>query len=94
MEEQKLERDLMSQQEFEKYLEDNRRLVDYSVVSKYKSVKRAMKRGHLNFIGIILPRRPYNNRANTSNRRFIHSRKNNELKRSIYKTITYGRETV
>lgn len=85
MEEQKkIERDLMSQEEFEKYLAENSGLKTFEAVSKYKSVNRAIRRGHVVPNGLIVPKRPFNNRANTNKRKGTHSRKTNELKKQIY----------
>lgn len=85
MEEQKkIERDLMSQEEFEKYLAEHSGLKTFEAVSKYKSVNRAIKRGHVAPNGLIIPKRPFNNRANSSKREGVHSRGTNELKKQIY----------
>lgn len=75
MEEQKLvERTLMGEEEFKDYLKDNRvdivkdfyennilHLRTYEAVKKFKSVRRAIKRGHISLDGIIYPKRPFNN---------------------------------
>ena len=88
MEEQKkIERDLMSQEEFEDYISKGiivLHLITYDGVHRFKSVRRAMRRGHMTSEGIIMPRRPFNNRANTSKRKGVHSRSINELKKKIY----------
>ena len=77
MEEQKLiERPLMSEEEFKEYLAKNRvdvvgdfyekgilHLRTFDAVSKFKSVRRAIKRGHVSLDGIIFPNRPFNNRS-------------------------------
>lgn len=87
MEEKKIERDLMGQEEFEDYLSNSimaLHLAAYYGVGKYKSVRRAIRRGHLTSDGILIPRRPFNTRANTSERVGIHSRSTNELKKQIY----------
>ena len=88
MEEQKkIERDLMSQEEFEDYISRGiivLHLITYDGVHRFKSIRRAMRRGHVTTEGILMPRRPFNNRANTSERRGIHSRSTNELKKKIY----------
>lgn len=84
MEENKIQRDLMSQEEFEDYLSKGSHLVNFMAISKFKSVKRAIRRGHITSSGIIAPRRPFNNRANTSKRKHIHSRVTNEIKKQIY----------
>lgn len=75
MEEQKLvERPLMSEEEFKDYLRDNK--VDivkdfyedstlhfrtYDAVKRFKSVRRAIRRGHISLDGVIYPKRPFNN---------------------------------
>lgn len=77
MEEQKLvERPLMSEEEFKEYLEENRvdvvgdfyernilHLRTLGAVSKFKSVRRAIKRGHVSLDGFVFPKRPFNNRS-------------------------------
>jgi hypothetical protein len=87
MEEQKIERSLMSQEEFEDYISKGimvLHLITYDGVHKFKSIRRAIRRGHVTTEGIIIPRRPFNNRANTSKRKGVHSRGTNELKKKIY----------
>ena len=88
MEEQKkIERDLMSQEEFEDYISKGNialHLITYDGVHRFKSIRRAMRRGHITTEGIIMPRRPFNNKANTSKRKGVHSRSTNELKKRIY----------
>jgi len=85
----------MSQEEFEDKLQDvieaNRRKVvedfekgvlflrSYTAVSKFKSVRRAIKRGHASMWGDIYPRRPYNNRKLNPQRKKL---------REIYGQIT------
>lgn len=75
MEEQKLvERPLMGEEEFKDYLEDNRvdivkdfyednilHLRTHEAVKRFKSVRRAIKRGHISLDGVIYPKRPFNN---------------------------------
>ena len=88
MEEQKkIERDLMSQEEFEDYISRGiivLHLITYDGVHRFKSIRRAMRRGHVTTEGIVMPRRPFNNRANTSKRKGVNSRSTNELKKKIY----------
>lgn len=60
-------------------------IFSYNGVSKFKSVRRAIKRGKVDlFTGIVYPRRPFNNRKPTKGRRF------NESRREIYERITGG----
>lgn len=75
MEEQKLvESPLMSEGEFKDYMEKNRvdivgdfyergilHLRTYEAVSRFKSVRRAIRRGHISLDGVIYPKRPFNN---------------------------------
>lgn len=75
MEEQKLvERPLMSEGEFRDYMEKNRvdivgdfyerdilHLRTYEAVNRFKSVRRAIRRGHISLDGVIYPKRPFNN---------------------------------
>lgn len=75
MEEQKLvERPLMGEEEFKDYLKDNRvdivkdfyendvlHLRTYDAVKRFKSVRRAIRRGRVSLDGVIYPKRPFNN---------------------------------
>lgn len=75
MEEQKLvERPLMGEEEFKDYLKDNRvdivkdfyennilHLRTYEAVKRFKSVRRAIRRGYISLDGVIYPKRPFNN---------------------------------
>lgn len=90
MENKQEERPLMSKEEFEKYINAGG-LKTFEAVSRFRSVKRAIRRGHVTQQGIEAPNRPFNNRANTSKRKGTHSRVNNELKKNIYARIkSYG----
>lgn len=54
----------------------------YSAVSKFRSVRRAIRRGHVDLMfGIIYPNRPFNNRKPTM------GRYHNKLKQRIYGKI-------
>ena len=75
MEEKKLvERPLMGEEEFKSYVKDNRvdivkdfyendvlHLRTYDAVKRFKSVRRAIRRGHVSLDGVIYPKRPFNN---------------------------------
>lgn len=75
MEEQKLvERPLMNEGEFKDYMKKNRvdivgdfyerdilHLRTYEAVSRFKSVRRAIRRGYVSLDGFIYPKRPFNN---------------------------------
>lgn len=63
-------------------------LITFDGVRKCRSVFRAVRRGHVSPTGVIYPDRPYNNRANTSKRKGIHSRMFNQIKRSIYDRLS------
>lgn len=54
-------------------------LLGFEAVSKFKSVKRACRRGHISIYGFIYPKRPFNNRTSKKNTRPF-----NELRKAIY----------
>lgn len=87
--EEKETRPLMSEEEFVKYLIDLRRLHIFTAVSKFKSVRRAMRRGHVGPTGEIYPKRPFNNSAGHK-RNGKHVFSLNDEKKLIYKHIKYG----
>lgn len=82
--EQLKEKELLSVQEFAEYLEKNRTWVTFEGVAKFKSIKRAVRRGHMDITGRIYPDRPFNNRGNTSERSNVQSRVTNTYKKEIY----------
>ena len=97
-----VERELMSEEEFKKYLGNKADIVedpltetlnlrDYRAVGKFKSIRRAIRRGLVSPSGTICPKRPFNNRANTSRRKGHHSRVMNEVKKSIYGQLKHRR---
>ena len=97
-----VERALMSEEEFKKYLRNKADIVenpltetlnlrDYRAVGKFKSIRRAIRRGLVSPSGTICPKRPFNNRANTSRRKGHHSRVMNEVKKSIYEQLKHRR---
>lgn len=54
----------------------------YSAVSKFRSVRRAIRRGHVDLMfGIVYPNRPFNNRKPTM------GRYHNQLKKRVYEQI-------
>ena len=80
MEEQKtIERPLMREEEFKDYLKNRVDTIGdfyeknilhlrmYEAVGKFKSVRRAIKRGHVSLDGIIFPKRPFNNAEHSKN---------------------------
>lgn len=97
-----VERALMSEEEFKKYLGNKADIVenpltetlnlrDYRAVGKFKSIRRAIRRGLVSPSGTICPKRPFNNRANTSRGKGHHSRVMNEVKKSIYEQLKHRR---
>lgn len=97
-----VERALMSEEEFKKYLGNKADIVedsltetlnlrDYRAVGKFKSIRRAIRKGLVSPSGTICPKRPFNNRANTSRRKGYHSRVMNEVKKSIYGQLKHRR---
>ena len=89
LEESKVQRELMSEEEFKEYIHNRimpLHLATYEAVRKYKSVRRAVKRGDVTSEGIIMPSRPFNNRRNSC-KRGKHSRQMNEEKKRVYASI-------
>lgn len=96
MEEQKLvERPLMGEEEFKDYLKDNRvdivkdfyengvlHLRTYDTVKRFKSVRRAIRRGHVSLDGVIYPKRPFNNAKHKKGSL-------NDEKKRIYEQLKY-----
>lgn len=73
----KIERPVMTEDEFREYIKAGS-LRLFEAVRRFKSVKRAIKRGNISAIGEIYPRRPFNNRKPT------RGRSTNETKKMIY----------
>lgn len=89
LEENKVQRELMSEEEFKEYIHNRimpLHLATYEAVRKYKSVRRAIKRGDVTPEGIIMPSRPFNNRGNSC-KRGKYSRQMNEEKKKVYASI-------
>lgn len=55
----------------------------YEAVSKFRSVRRAIRRGHVALYGAIYPKRPFSN-TNT---------KENRIKKQIYEQLKNSRKT-
>lgn len=66
-------------------------LSTYVAVGRFKSVRRAIRRGQVTPQGIIMPSRPFNNKKNSC-KRGKHSRPMNEEKKRIYASIREYRE--
>lgn len=58
--------------------QDKTPLLTFEATSKFKSVWRAMRRGHVSPHGVVYPSRPFNNRKPTLGRKI------NEDKKGIY----------
>lgn len=78
------ERSLMSVEEFEKYIGAGQPKI-FDATRRFRSVRRAIRRGHVSPLGEVYPKRPFNNRRPTSGRKF------NEDKKEIYEQIKHGR---
>lgn len=64
-------------------------IFNYNGVDKFKSIRRAIRRGKVDlFTGVVYPRRPFNNRKPTKGRKF------NESKKNIYGELTKTRQVV
>lgn len=89
LEDNKIQRELMSEKEFQEYIHNRTmslKLMSYLAVGRYKSVRRAIRRGHVTYNGVIMPSRPFNNR-NNSCKRGKYSSVMNEEKKKIYARI-------
>lgn len=62
-------------------------LLVFTAVSRFKSVNRAIRRGHVSPLGFVYPKRPFNNKSNKNN-----SRPFNELKKQIYGQLKRRRQ--
>lgn len=96
MEEQKIvERPLMSEEEFKDYIKKNRvdivgdfyergilHLRTYEAVNRFKSARRAIRRGHISLDGFIYPKRPFNNAKHSKNSL-------NDRKKMIYEQLKH-----
>lgn len=62
-------------------------LRDYSGVKKFKSIRRAIRRGHISIFGEVYPKRPFKN---------ITSKKGNVIyrKKRLYEQFTHKNRTV
>lgn len=96
MEEQKtIERPLMSEEEFKDYIKNNRvdvvgdfyergilHLRTYEAVRRFKSVRRAIRKGYVSLDGFIYPKRPFNNAKHGKNSL-------NDRKKKIYEQLKH-----
>lgn len=96
MEEQKVvERPLMSEEEFKDYMKNNRvdivgdfyergilHLRTFEAVKRFKSVRRAIRRGHVSLDGFIYPKRHFNNAKHGKNSL-------NDRKKKIYEQLKH-----
>lgn len=96
MEEQKVvERPLMSEEEFKDYMKKNRvdivgdfyergilHLRTFEAVKRFKSVRRAIRKGYVSLDGFIYPKRPFNNAKHGKNSL-------NDRKKKIYEQLKH-----
>ena len=96
MEEQKtIERPLMNEEEFKDYMKNNRvdivgdfyergilHLRTYEAVGRFKSVRRAIRKGYVSLDGFIYPKRPFNNAKHGKNSL-------NDTKKMIYEQLEH-----
>ena len=81
----------MAAANYQKVLEDFEKgilhLRDYSGVRKFKSIRRAIRRGHVSLFGDVYPKRPFKN---------IKTKKGNitYTKRRLYEQFTHKKRTV
>ena len=66
---EKIERPIMTEDEFKEYIKAGSLRI-FEAVRKFKSVRRAIRRGHVSPIGEPYPNRPFNNRKPSKGRSF------------------------
>lgn len=62
-------------------------LATFEAIRKYKSIGRAITRGHVTSWGEEIPRRPFNNRKRTLSREFQN------IKEQIYEQLKHRNQT-
>ena len=82
----------MTEEELQNELHNKLNLRTFEGVRKFDSILRAFRRGRVTNYGYIIPRRPFNNKKNTSKRKGHHSRAFNEFKKRLYGEYVF-RET-
>lgn len=77
-------RNLMSEEDFKKYIEEHKSdphvlfskgvlsLRTFEGVKKFKSIRRAIRRGHVSIFGEVYPHRPFKNTSNNRYKRIIY----------------------
>jgi hypothetical protein len=80
----KVEIPVMGEEEFAEHVHNiaKNKFITFNAYSKFKSVNRAIKRGLVSPLGMIYPKRPFNNRKETL------GRKMNTEKKRIYERLT------
>lgn len=65
--------------------QDEIRLMSFEGVKKFKSIKRAIRRGNASIYGEVFPKRPFNNRKPTRGRSMNEDKKRiyGEIKRTL-----------
>lgn len=62
------------------------RLVVYNAVNKFRSIRRAIRKGHVTSWGEVIPKRPFNNSKRTKGRKI------QKEKERIYEQLQYRKE--
>ena len=65
----------MTEEEFKEYISNSMNIRNFACVSRFKSVLRAVRRGHLTQYGTVIPDRPFNNRKSSPGRNLNISKK-------------------
>ena len=71
-------------------------LRDYSGVRKFKSIRRAIRRGHVSLYGEVYPKRPFKNISTKHNRagHVIEVKTNTYMKKRYYEQLTHKNRKV
>lgn len=83
--ENKVEVPIMSESQFTNYIESFKYQFVNEAAQKFKSIRRAIKRGLISPSGIIFPTRPFNNRY------FKTYKKKGKKSLNDFKKIVYGK---
>lgn len=71
-------------------------LRDYSGVKRFKSIRRAIKRGHVSIFGDVYPKRPFKNISTRHTRKgkVVEVKTNTYIKKRMYEQLTHKNRKV
>lgn len=71
-------------------------LRDYSGVKKFKSIRRAIRRGHVSIFGDVYPKRPFKNISTKHNRngKVVEVKTHTYIKKRLYEQLKHRNQKV